>query len=390
VTAPVDVDVAVVGLGAIGSAAAYWCARRGASVVGFEQFELGHERGASHDHSRIIRLSYHTPSYVELAKEAYRAWGVVEADAGEALVVRTGGLDLFPPGAAIDDGEYRGAMDAAGVAYEVLDGAEIRSRWPVLHVADDVVGLHQADGGVVASARATASLQRLARAHGAELREHVAVRAVEPLDDGVTVVTDDGRLHARSAVLACDAWTQHLIGPLGARLPLTVLREQLTYFASARLDEFEPARFPVWIWMDDPSFYGFPRFGEAAVKVAEDCGGFEVAPDSRDFVPNTEALARLTTFARSLFGDDALGEPVLTKTCLYTLTPDRDFVLDRLPGAPQVVVALGAAHGFKFVAWFGETLADLAIDGGTDAPIAPFAIDRRALVDPTAPRMWLV
>jgi sarcosine oxidase len=142
--------------------------------------------------------------------------------------------------------------------------------------------------------------------------------------------------------------------------------------------------------MDNPSFYGFPRFGEAAVKIAEDCGGFEVAPDTRDFVPNADALARLTTFASSLFGSDALGEPLLTKTCLYTLTPDRDFVLDRLPGAPQVVVALGAAHGFKFVAWFGETLADLTLDGGTDAPIVPFAIDRPALVDPTAPRTWLV
>jgi sarcosine oxidase len=272
----------------------------------------------------------------------------------------------------------------------VLDGAEIRRRWPVFRVTDDVVGLHQAEAGVVASARATAALQRLARMHGAQLREHVAVRAVEPHGDGVTVVTDGGRVHARAAVLACDAWTQRLVGPLGARLPLTVLREQLTYFASACLDEFEPARFPVWIWMDAPSFYGFPRFGEAAVKIAEDCGGFEVAPETRDFVPNADALARLTTFASSLFGSDALGEPLLTKTCLYTLTPDRDFVLDRLPGAPQVVVALGAAHGFKFVAWFGETLADLTLDGGTDAPIAPFAINRPALVAPTAPRTWLV
>src|SRR4051812_19789908 len=119
-------DVAVVGLGAIGSAAAYWCARSGASVAGIERFELGHERGASGDHSRIIRRSYHTDWYVELTAAAYDAWARVEADAGEQLVLRTGGLDLFPPRAAIDAAPYRDAMDTAGVPYDALDGGAVR------------------------------------------------------------------------------------------------------------------------------------------------------------------------------------------------------------------------------------------------------------------------
>jgi sarcosine oxidase len=383
-------DVAVVGLGAIGSAAAYWCARRGATVVGLERFDLGHERGASGDHSRIIRCSYHTDWYVELAKEAYRCWATVEADAGEQLVFRTGGVDLFPAGAAIDDGPYRDAMTSAGITFEVLTGTDVRARWPQFAVADDVVALHQADTGIVAASRATATLQRLARSHGATLQDRRLVRLVEPTADGVTIVTDDDVVRARTAVIACDAWTNELLRPLGFALPLTVLREQLTYFASPDLARFAPERFPVWIWMDDPSFYGFPQFGEAAVKVAEDCGGFEVEPDARTFEPDGAMLERLAGFTRSLFAPGLLGAPVLTKTCLYTLTPDRDFVLAHVPGVPQVSVALGAAHGFKFAAWFGRTLAELSLDGASDQPLAPFGFDRAALTGTGGPRNWLV
>ncbi|MCU1427088.1 MAG: sarcosine oxidase, partial [Actinomycetia bacterium] len=126
------------------------------------------------------------------------------------------------------------------------------------------------------------------------------------------------------------------------------------------------------------------------VKVAQDCGGFEVDADTRTFDPDPAMLDRLTEFAGRLFVPDALGVPNRTKTCLYTLTPDRDFVLDRLPGAPHVSVALGAAHGFKFAAWFGRVLADLALDDGTDVPIEPFAIDRAALTGPAVERTWLV
>jgi sarcosine oxidase len=383
-------DLAVVGLGAIGSAAAYWCAQRGASVVGLDRFELGHERGASHDHSRIIRYSYHTDWYVDLARQAYDAWEAVERDTGERLVVRTGGLDLFPPGAAINDTDYRIAMDAHDVRYEVLSGRDVRERWPVFAVADDVTAVHQCDAGIVAAARATATLQAGARTAGAELRDRTPVHAIEPDDDGVAIVTDDGVTRARSVVVACDAWTNQLLRPLGVELPITVLREQLTYFAARNLAPFAPERFPVWIWMDDPSFYGFPEFGAPGVKVAQDCGGAEVDPDTRGFDPDAAMLDRLTAFTRQLFAPGTLGAPQLTKTCLYTLTPDRDFVVDRLPDAPQVSVALGAAHGFKFAAWFGRTLADLALDGGSAAPIAPFAIDRPALTGPDVPRSWLV
>lgn len=391
-----EYDVAVVGLGGLGSATAYWLARRGVSVVGLEQFELGHVRGASHDHSRIIRRSYHTPGYVELTASAYDAWAAVERDGDETIVTRTGGVDLFPADAAIAPEPYRQSLDAIGVPYEWIDDAEIRRRWPAFErgsiVRDDMMGLVSADTGIVPAGPGTATLQRLAVAHGAELRAHTPVVAIEPSAGEVDVVTAAGRVRCGAVVVCADAWTNRLLAPLGHHVSMVTTREQVSYFPTADLDDLRPGRFPVWIWMDDPSFYGFPTFGPPEVadrlKGSEDCGGAEVDPDTRTFEPDPTMEERLATFMSGLVGD-RFG-PASTTTCLYTLTADRDFVVDRLPDHPNVCVGLGAAHGFKFAAWFGRTLADLATGVEPGPELAPFAIDRPALSRPITREAWLV
>ena len=391
-----EFDVGVVGLGGLGAATAYWLARHGHAVVGFEQFELGHVRGASHDHSRIIRRSYHTPGYVELTAGAYDAWAAVERDAGTTIVTRTGGVDLFPPDAAIDPGPYRASLDEIGVPYEWIDADEIRRRWPAFArgsvVAGEVAGLASPDTGIVPAGPATATLHHLATEHGAELRPRTPVAAIEPVGGEVAVVTAEGRVRCGSVVVCADAWTNRLLEPLGHRVGMAVTREQVSYFPTADLDDLRPGRFPVWIWMHDPSYYGFPTFGPPevadAAKGSEDCGGDDVDPDTRSFDPDPAMERRLGTFMADLVGD-RFGPP-RTTTCLYTLTTDRDFVVDRLPDHPNVVVGLGAAHGFKFAAWFGRTLAALAT-GATPGPeLAPFRIDRPALARPPTRDAWLV
>lgn len=383
-----EVDVVVIGLGALGSAAAWACARRGVKVVGLEQFELGHERGASQDHSRIIRLSYHTPGYVRLAKAAYPAWDLLAEDTGEVVVERTGGLDLFPADAAIAIEDYTASMDAEDVPYEVLTGAEVRDRWPVwAGLADDVIAVFQAETGFVAASRAVAALQRGAVDHGADLRDRSPVTDLRVEDGTVVVTTPSGTVRAAHAVVAADAWTNPVLAPLGAELPLTVLREQVTWFEVDDAARFTAERYPVWIWMDDPSWYGFPGM-DGAIKAAQDCGGAPVDPDTRTFDPDPAGEAALGAFLRAQL--PGVGAVRSSKTCLYTLTPDRDFVLDRLPKAPEVLVALGAAHSFKFAAWFGLTLAELAIDGVASADLSPFRIDRPALTDPGYEADWLV
>ncbi|HEX4494005.1 MAG TPA: N-methyl-L-tryptophan oxidase [Acidimicrobiia bacterium] len=384
-----EIDLAVVGLGGIGSAAAYWGAREGLTVAGFEQFELGHDRGASHDHSRIIRLSYHTPGYVELAKAAYDAWAALEADAGEQLIVRTGGLDLFPANAAIAPADYCDSLAAAGVAYEWLGAAEIRARWPQFQIADDVHALFQDAGGIAPAALATATHQGLATEHGARLHASTPITRIEPRHGEVVIDASGETWRAHHVVVAADAWTADLLEPLGVTVPLTVMREQVTYF-DADDARFAVGRLPVWIWMDDPSFYGFPVYGEAgAVKAAQDCGGHVTTARDRTFAVDDDELARVDTCMHDLFGA-AVGAPRRSKTCLYTLTPDRDFVLDAVPGAPEVLVALGAAHGFKFASWFGRTLVELARKGTTQHDLTPFRFDRPALTDGAYAPNWMV
>jgi sarcosine oxidase len=161
-----DFEYIVLGLGGFGSAAAYWLARRaGTEVLGLEQFELGHVRGESQDHSRIIRLSYHTPGYVELAKFAFEAWAELERDAGERVVLRTGGLDVGPRESAIPLSTYSDSMDAAGVPYERLDAGEIMRRWPQWRLTDDMHGLFQEQSGIAMAARGNAAHVRMAYAN---------------------------------------------------------------------------------------------------------------------------------------------------------------------------------------------------------------------------------
>jgi sarcosine oxidase len=385
-----DFEYIVLGLGGIGSGAAYWLSRRaGDQVLGLEQFELGHDRGGSQDHSRIIRLSYHTPGYVRLAGRAYEAWAEVERASGEQLIFRTGGVDLWPEGAAIPMDDYTGSLKAEGVPFEELDAAEVMRRWPQWRLDRGVRGLFQADAGIVAAAGANDTHQRLAREHGATLLEHTPVEAIHDSDGELQVFAGGTTYRCRRLILSAGAWSNDHLEHLGVRLPLTVTQEQVTYFASPRPEAFAPDRFPIWIWMDEPSFYGFPLFGEAGPKVGQDVGGQEVTADTRSFEPNAAATARVEGFLAGHL-PDALGPPILEKTCLYTLTPDRDFVIDAVPGHPGAFAAVGAGHAFKFASLIGRTLADLAVDGATDVDLEAFRIDRPVLTRSNPPKSFLV
>ena len=381
----------VIGLGALGSAACYWLSRRaGADVLGLEQFALGHERGASEDHSRILRLSYHTKAYVELAREAYDAWRVVEQESGEALMLRTGGLDLGPRESAIPMDDYTGSLDAAGVPYEHLDADEIMRRWPQFTLTDDIHGIFQEDSGLLPASRCNETHRSLARERGATLLGEARVSAITPVGDGIEVVAGGTTYRGRTLAIAADAWTNELLALLGQRtLPLQTTQEQVTYFGSSRVGDFAPERFPVWIWLDDPCFYGLPAYGLAATKVAQDVGGREVTTDSRTFDPDEATLGRVTRFIQRYL-PTAAGPLVATKTCLYTLTPDRDFVIDTLPGQANISVALGAGHAFKFASLFGRILSELAATGTSRSDIKAFRFDRPILGLADPPRNYMV
>lgn len=388
-------DFIVLGLGGIGSGALYWLARSGAgSLLGLEQFEIGHVRGGSEDHSRIIRLSYHTPAYVELAKEAYEAWAALAADAGEDLVVKTGGLDLFPVNAAIPQSDYTNSMDAAGVPYERLDAAEVMRRWPQFRLDEDVTALYQAESGIAPAAKCNAAHLRLARAYGAQVRHNAPVTAVTPHPHHVTITAGGETFTCQKLIVTAGAWSNPILAHFGVQLNLTVTQEQVTYYQSPRPADFTPDRFPVWIWMDEPSFYGFPVYGENGLKAAQDAGGREVTADSRSFTPDAENQARVDGFVRRVL-PGAFGPYLLRKTCLYTMPPDRDFVLDMLPAYPHVAVAIGAGHAFKFASVLGRILSELAVDGHpadgrASHDLAPFSVKRPILTETNPVKQFLV
>jgi sarcosine oxidase len=380
-------EAIVIGCGGIGSAAMYWLSRElGDNVLGLERFRLGHDHGASQDHSRIIRLTYHDPVYVALAAPAYEHWRVVEAESGIQLLTITGGLDLQVAGTSgIKDVEHcSAALTARGVAHEVLEGAEIRHRWPQWEVPDAVQAVYQEQGGLVDARKANATHVALARARGARLLEETPVLELRPVGGAIDVVTSIGTFSAGRVIIAADAWTNQVLAGLGVSWPLTVTQEQVTYFATPHLREFAPERFPIWIWRAAQEFYGFPVYGEVATKAGQDAGGDEVTPATRTFQPNPRTHRNLRAFLERYL-PRSLGPELYTKTCLYTMPPDRNFIVGTLPEHPNVAVAVGAGHAFKFAGLLGHILAQLAMDGSTKYSVEAFALDRPALTDPTYP-----
>ncbi|MGC2649628.1 MAG: N-methyl-L-tryptophan oxidase [Candidatus Cybelea sp.] len=370
---PREYDVIVLGLGALGSAAAYWSAKRGARVLGLEQFEFGHARGSSHDRSRIIRLSYFTPAYVRMAKEAYRAWASLEEDAGERLVVKTGGLDIGPRRSSVRMSEHVNSMRDCGVPFEELDAVEICKRWPCWRVGDGVHGIFQADAGIVAAERATDALRRVAVGFGATLHDRTPVTSLRAEGGEIEVDAGGSRYRAGKLIIAAGAWTNDALAHLGRSLPIEVTKEQVIYFVPRDPAAFALGEFPIWIWLDEPSFYGFPIFGEPrSVKITQDSAGKPVDAQTRDFEEDPEITARVKGFLERYL-PAALGPVDLVKTCLYARTPDRDFVIDALPGYPNVSVAVGDGHAFKFASLIGRILSDGAVEG---CDLIPFRIAR--------------
>lgn len=381
----------VIGCGGIGSAACYWLAKRGGSVLGVEQFKLGHVNGGSQDHSRIIRLAQHQQAYAALAPAAYEAWAEVEADSGLELVTKTGGLVIEDPAGrdedAVGDRNVRGyaaALEAQGIDFELLDAAALMARWPQFHLRGHEEAIFQKDSGLVNAARSNAVHIALARANGADFLTETPVTRLQPKNSKVEVtVGEDGqRFSADHVIVTSGAWSNKVLASVGLELPLTITQEQVTYYSTPNLKDFLPQNFPVFMWHGAHNFYGFPIYGEVATKLGQHMGGNEVTAESRTFIPDPEREARQRTFLSQTI-PGFLGPELYTKTCLYTVPPDQHFVLDTLPGTPQISVAIGAGHAYKFASLLGRILSDLAQEGGSRYPIDTFTLGRPALTDPS-------
>ncbi len=353
---PREAPCVVIGTGVLGSAAACALAGRlGDGVLVLEQFEPGHARGSSADHSRIIRHSYDSAVYTHLTRAMFAAWEAVERESGERLVVRTGGLDLGDPAVTASMAELdnaAAAMTAADIPFERLDAGEVQRRFPQWRLTPGTRALWQDGAGILDVGRATATLLALACARGAALHTHVRVLRLEDRGEDVLVHTDRGTIAAGHVVACTGKWTARLLRGFHD-LPLRHTAEQVTYVAAPDLGAFAPERFPIWIRLGRPCFYGFPVYGAAAVKVAEDLGGPEVEPDDDESTVDPARVARVMAFLEQHL-PDAVGPVAYSRSCVYDLTPDRHLVVGPLPGHPRVMVTVGNGHAAKFGALFGN------------------------------------
>ena len=367
-------DVVVVGVGAMGSAALYQLARRGVRVVGIERFSPGHDNGSSHGETRIIRLGYFEhPSYVPLLRRTYALWRELEAASATQLLHITGIAEIGQPNGELVTGTLA-ASQLHQLPHEILDAAETMRRFPAFKIPSDYVAVLQPDGGFVAVEPAIAAQVALAQALGAELRTGVTVASVTPHGSGVRLGTSQGDIDAGTAIIAAGPW----VGTLVPGLPVRVTREVMAWFQPSDPTLFSADRFPVFILESRHGMhYGFPLHGSAGVKIAKHHHRDQtVDPDRVDRAVSVadEALIRA---ALADHVPAANGPLAAAKTCLYTVTPDRDFIIDRLPDAPNIIVASPCSgHGFKFAPVVGEILADLATSGATQHDISRFQLSR--------------
>jgi sarcosine oxidase len=369
-------DVAVIGLGAMGSAALFNLARQGRRVIGIEQFEPGHDKGSSHGESRIIRLSYFEhPSYVPLARRAMEKWRELEQLCGHNILTVTGVLEAGYPGCPIVEGSLE-ASRLHGLDHEVLSAAEINRRFPAFKVPPHWTGLYQPEGGFLRPELAIQQFVGLAERHGAEVRTGTRVLAIEPLGSGVRVRTEAGEIEAGSVIVAAGAWIGDFAPELKPHLKLT--RQVLGWFEPLQPAYYAPDRCPVFILeSEDDACYGFPDFAGTGVKTASHRKGAYLpsADDlSQDGGAADEAQIRRML---ALAMPEANGPLRAMRTCMYTRTPDEDFVIDRSSADPRIILASPCSgHGFKFASVIGEVLADLALGKTPANDISRFKLER--------------
>lgn len=378
-------DVIVVGVGAMGSSACYHLARRGASVLGLEQFDIGNGLGSSHGFSRIFRLAYFEHSdYVELLRRALELWGQLESDSQQKLLYATGALYMGHPACQLIRGSLQVAIEH-NLVHETLDRDALQQRYSQFHLPPDFVGLYEQTAGFLVPERVVAAQAEQALRHGGHLRGHEPVVSWEASGSRVTVKTPRSSYEADHLVFCGGAWSDDIVDDLGP--PLKVTRQVMAWVWPQQPQLFALGKFPVWaVDVNDPQepqgiHYGFPMMADnPGFKIALHWPASPTEPNTVDrrLQPGDEETFR-PFLAKVL--PDADGPLLSLRTCLYVNSPDSHFIIDRHPNQRRshnrVTIACGfSGHGFKFASVVGQVLADMALNGKTELPIEFLGLSR--------------
>jgi sarcosine oxidase len=368
----------ILGAGGIGSAVLRHLSERGVKTVGIDRFRPPHGRGSSHGQTRVIRQAYFEHSnYVPLMLESYRMWRELEQRTGRGLFRQTGLVEVGPADGVVVPGVLRAAAEH-GLAVENLSSGEIETRWPGLRVPVASVGVFEPTGGYLLVEDCVAAHLEAAAAAGAELRPGTEVIGWSATERDVRVRTTDDEIVGQRLIITAGAWAREVLADL--KLRLEIRRKSLFWFETGAAEYDMAAGFPVFLYeRPDGVFYGFPKLDRRGVKIGEHSGGRVVEdPSTVDRSVDAAEQQRLVEFMAAYL--PKISQRVTDHAvCLYTMSHDEHFIIDRHPAHANVVFAAGlSGHGFKFAPVLGRALAELALDGGTELPIGFLALRRFA------------
>jgi len=369
-------DVIVVGVGGMGSAAVYHLAKRGVDVLGIERFDVPHAQGSSHGITRIIRVpQFEDPAYVPLVRRSLDLWKGLEEEHANQLFYETGTLDFGPPDGEVFAGSKE-SCEVHGIDHAVLTGRDLTERLGGYDVPEEYRAVYQPDGGFLHSEQCIVAHAEAAHAEGATVKARERVVDWDADESGVRVSTDRDDYHAETLLTTAGAWTGSLFPALGEYLAPE--RQVLGWFQPTDPGEFTLEEFPVFVAdVPEGNYYGFPVFEVPGFKIGKHHHQGETGtPVQVRREPTQEDESILREFARQ-YVPAGTGPTMQLATCMYTNTPDRDFILDHHPDHANVVVGAGfSGHGFKFASVVGEVLADLTLDGESDHPVELFELSR--------------
>ena len=369
-------DIAVLGVGGMGSATLYTLAKRGLNVCGIEQFGVAHDRGSSHGETRLIRKAYFEhPDYIPLLNRAYDLWHEFEKKAGEKLFVENGLIVAGKP-----DSEVIKGLDLCyekhNLPHEKLTVNEARKRFPQFHLPEDFIIYFDPIAGFLYVEKSVEKFAELGQKNGATLYTNEKVLTWQANQNHISITTDRRKIVAGKLIITSGAWANREMLSLG--IDFDIWRKVLFWYDSPEIANYKLDGFPnFYVELDFGSFYGFPAVNEMGLKIGEhEIPGISSLPDEvrRTLQPSDEPV--ILQFIEKVF---PRFQPVRTNftVCMYTITPDFNFILDVHPEYENVIIGAGfSGHGFKFAPVIGEILADLAIDGSTSHPIEFLRVNR--------------
>ena len=370
-------DVIIIGAGSMGMAAGYFLSTSGKKTLLLDACTPPHNKGSHHGETRIIRYAYgEGEEYVPFVLRAQELWNDLEKATGKQLFLQTGVLNVGKEHSDFIQNTISSAKKYS-LPIDILSSKEVHNRWPGITLPNDFIGCFEPTSGVLKCEESIKAYQELAELNGATILTNSQVKDILIKDDRVTIKTDNQTFYSDALVVSAGAWSGSLLSMLDLELPLSPVRKTFAWFQA---DEkmYHQDHFPAFTFeTPNGQYYGFPSIDGAGLKVGRHDGGDQIHPDESilPFGELPEDKGDLIHFLHQYM--PKISQLQYGKTCMYTLTPDEDFIIDLHPNYSNVAIAAGfSGHGFKFSSAVGQALSQLILSGQYDIDLSPFSINR--------------